>query len=151
MSQKWVRWTGQAMLFPCFEAWISDARIAIVDSRPPKCEPNLRFNCFPCNIYHLPLPSRETWLENASQKWVRCSGQAMLFPCRSSLDARPRCVFIVVLNATFWHRGWKKCVSKMGLLNRPGHAVSLFWGLVFGRRDWYCRQRTTEMWAKPSF
>ena len=52
-------------------------------------------------IYHLPLPSRETWLENASHKWVRCSGQAMLFPCRSSLDARPRCVFIVVLSATF--------------------------------------------------
>ena len=86
---------------PCFEAWFSDVRIAIVDSRPPKCEPNVRFNCFPCNIYHLPLPSRETWLENAFHKWVRCSGQAMLFPCRSSLDARQRCVFLAVLNATF--------------------------------------------------
>ena len=144
MSQKWVRWTGQAMLFPCFEAWFSDAAIAIVDSEPPKCEPNLRFNCFPCNIYHLPLPSRETCLTNGFVAAAR------LFPCRSSLDARPRCVFIVVLNATFWHRGWKKCVSKMGPWNRPGHAVSLFWGLDFGRPDCYCRQRTTEMWAKPS-
>ena len=30
----------------------------------------------------------------------------------------------VVLYVTFWHRGWEKCVSKMGPSNRPGHAVS---------------------------
>ena len=73
------------MLFPCFEAWFSDAGIAIVDSEPPKCEPNLHFNCFPCNVYHLPLPSRETCLTNGFVAAAR------LFPCRSSLDARPRC------------------------------------------------------------
>ena len=29
-----------------------------------------------------------------------------------------------------WHRGWGKCVSKMGPLDRPGHAVSLFWRVL---------------------
>ena len=29
-----------------------------------------------------------------------------------------------------WHRGWGKCVSKMGPLDRSGHAVSLFWRVL---------------------
>ena len=64
------------------------------------------------------------------------------FTCKAAKTSPKLCfelrryVFIVVLNVTFWHRGWEKCVAKMDLLNQPGHAVSLlrnrhFW-LVLG-------------------
>ena len=36
--------------------------------------------------------------------------------------------------AIVWHRGGVTCMSKMGLLNRPGHAVSSFGGVRLA--DW---------------
>ena len=61
---------------------------------------------------------------------------ATIWGQNDALRPKRRYVFIVVLNVTVWHRGWEKCVSKIDLLNRPGHAVSLlrnrhFW-LVLG-------------------
>ena len=50
---------------------------------------------------------------------------------RKTSMIRPKAVkFFSGFRRDVWHRGWGKCVSKMDPLGRPGHAVSLFWGVV---------------------
>ena len=84
----------------------------------------------------------EMWFENASRGpagpccfrfvgrlfggWIVCE---IVQNRRKTI--RPKAVkFFSGFRRDVWHRGWGKCVSKMGPLGRPGHAVSLFWSVV---------------------
>ena len=60
--------------------------------------------------------------------WIVCE---IVQNRRKTSMIRPKAVkFFSGFRRDVWHRGWGKCVSKMGPLGRPGHAVSLFWGVV---------------------
>ena len=86
----------------------------------------------------------EMWFENASRGpagpcsfrfvgrlfggWIVCE---IVQNRRKTSMIRPKAVkFFSGFRRDVWHRGWGKCVSKMGPLGRPGHAVSLFWRVV---------------------
>ena len=146
VSQKWICWTGQAMLFRCCGTVIFGWFLVLWGYQ----------SAFQwCLGVRLPRFEAKTTILQATQTSLNCvfiavsdatfrrqacaKGDSTRDPCGRpghAVSLLRICHFWLVLNVTFWHRGWEKCVSKMDLLNRPSHAVSLlqnrhFW-LVLG-------------------
>ena len=111
--KKRASWVRQAMLFRCFEACV----LGSLDARP--C-------CFP-------VPKERCWEVFP----VRSRGASPKSRCEITPEVSPEAAkvasFLSVPAATFDTEDHRSTGQKTSFLSSPGHAVSLFWRLRFGK------------------